>query len=295
LKSYNVIGYSIIALTCAAGAALAPPAWGPLVGASVAVAYLFLIWFFGGLYLSDVMHMGIAHKTLDYRPGFVKLITVFWNTAGIYINPTTWVNRHRHHHAFSDHVGDPNKLSEDGFWKTLYLCLFPYPCRSNLAKDEILKSGVLRLTSTLSFEIFSQFSSYALLWLLARDWKYALMLWLTVRVFALWVNMIQNYWTHDRRFGTRRYDDDDDNAMNLGDWLPVTASFSASLQNNHHHFPHFMRTSHDDREYDFGLITVRAMMAMGLVKPSSSGAKIPAGIVLQGRSLPVRQTSHVGP
>ena len=93
--------------------------------------------------------------------------------------------------------------------------------------------------------------------------------------------MIQNYWTHDRRFGTRRYFDEHDNAMNLGEWLPVTASFSASLQNNHHHFPHFLRTSHEKGEYDFGFITVRAMKFLGLVEASPTGVQIPETISLQ--------------
>jgi fatty-acid desaturase len=93
--------------------------------------------------------------------------------------------------------------------------------------------------------------------------------------------MIQNYWTHDQRFGTRRYIDEHDNAMNLGEWLPVTASFSASLQNNHHHYPHFLRTSHDEEEYDFGLITVRVMKVLGLVEASSTGGQKPEGISLQ--------------
>src|SRR5258708_38475305 len=93
--------------------------------------------------------------------------------------------------------------------------------------------------------------------------------------------MVQNYWTHDRRFGTRRYADEHDNAMNLGEWLPVTASFSASLQNNHHHFPRFLRTSHDENEYDFGLMTVRLIKAIGLVDGSSSGNQKPEGIPLQ--------------
>lgn len=92
-------------------------------------------------------------------------------------------------------------------------------------------------------------------------------------------DMVQNYWTHDRRFGKRRYPNEHDNAMNLGEWLSVTASFSASLQNNH--FPHFLRTSHDSTEYDFGFLTVRAMKSMRLVKASSSGAQKPEGIALQ--------------
>ena len=280
MKSYNLIGYALIALTLLGGALLAPADWGPLVGLAVAFVYLILIWFFGGLYLSDIIHMGIAHKTLDYRPAFITLVVLLWNTAGIYINPTTWVNRHRHHHAFSDHSGDPNKLDDDGFWKTMYLCIFPYACKSNLARDPIFQSWSFRLVSNPYFAVFSQFSSYGVLWLLVRDWKYALMLWWAVRVFALWINMIQNYWTHDRRFGRRLYDDPGDNAVNLDEWLPVTASFSASLQNNHHHFPHFMRTSHDSQQYDLGLLTVRVMKRMGLVKASSSGAQMPKGIPL---------------
>lgn len=280
MKIYNVIGSSLIGLTCLGGALLAPDGWTPLLGAGVAFLYLVFIWFMGGLYLSDVLHMGIAHKTLDYRPAFIKFVVIFWNLVGIYINPTTWINRHRHHHAFSDHNGDPNKLDEDGFWRTLYLCLFPYPCKSNLVKDPIFSSRTFRLVSNPYFATLSQFTSFGIFWLAVRDWKYALMLWWGVRVFALWINMIQNYWTHDQRFGKRQYQDEHDNAMNLGEWLPVTASFSASLQNNHHHFPHFARTSHAEDEYDFGLLTVQVMKKMGLVKPSHTGAQMPEGIRL---------------
>jgi sn-1 stearoyl-lipid 9-desaturase len=281
MKIYNVTGYSLIAIHVLASGLAAPKEWGFLIGAAIGLLYLIFIWFFGGLYLSDVIHMGIAHKTLAYKEWFIKFITVFYNTTGIYINPTTWVNRHRHHHAFSDHANDPNKRAEDGFWRTMYLCLFPYECKSNLAQDAILRSWPLRLVSSSSFAVFSQISSYGLLWLVVRDWRYALVLWWSVRFFALWINMMQNYWTHDRRFGKRRYADEHDNAMNLDEWLPVTASFSASLQNNHHHFPRFLRTSHESTEYDFGFLTVRAMKAMRLVKATASGAQKPEGIALQ--------------
>jgi len=281
MRIYNVTGYSLIATHLIASGFAAPSKWGFVYGMLGGLAYLIFIWFFGGLYLSDVMHMGIAHKTLDYRVWFIKTVSVFYNIAGIYVNPKTWVNRHRHHHAFSDHDGDPNKLDDDGFRRTLYLCLFPYPCKSNLAKDPILQTWPFRLTSSRYFGVLSQISSFALLWLLTRDWKYTLVLWGSVRIFALWINLVQNYWTHDRRFGTRRYQEERDNAMNLGEWLPVTASFSASLQNNHHHFPHFLRTSHIPGEYDFGFLTVRAMKAMGLVRATPSGGQKPEGILLQ--------------
>ena len=102
---------------------------------------------------------------------------------------------------------------------------------------------------------------------------------LGTRLFALWVNMIQNYWTHDRRFGYRRYDDEHDNAMNIGDWLPVMATFSACWQNNHHHYPHLLRTTHGPGEFDFGYMTVRVMAALGLVKPSGTGKDKPSDVL----------------
>jgi stearoyl-CoA desaturase (delta-9 desaturase) len=225
--------------------------------------------------------MGIAHRALDYRPWFIQAITLLNSIVGVHVNPTTWVDRHRHHHAFSDRPGDPNRHAEDGFWKTTHLCLVPYPCPGNLATDAILRTPIMRLVSAPSFALAAQAGSYVLLGLMVGDWRYALGLWIGVRVVALWVNLIQNYWTHDRRFGTRRYPDEDDNAMNVGEWLPVTATFGACLQNNHHHFPGFLRTSHDPREYDRGFMTVRAMKALGLVQATASGARMPEGIALR--------------
>src|SRR5258706_9659726 len=275
MKIYNGTAYSLIILHGLLCVLAAPPGWSIWFGVAVGFAYLLFIWFVGGLYLSNVLHMGIAHKTLAYKKWFVQLLTLSYSSAGIWVNPIEWVNRHRHHHAFSDHTGDPNKLASDGFWRTLYLSFFPYECKSKLAGDAILKTLPFRLVSNPYFAVFSQFSSFALVWLVVRDWKYALVLWWGGRFLGIWVNMIQNYWTHDRRYGTRRYADEDDNAMNISEWLPVTATFSSSLQNNHHHYPNFLRNSHDQSEYDFGFMTVRAMKALGLFSPTAAGGPKP--------------------
>jgi stearoyl-CoA desaturase (delta-9 desaturase) len=231
-----------------------------------------------GLYLADVLHLGIAHRSLDYKEWFIKIVTVTNNTFGLYVDPIGWVNRHRLHHKYSDHPGDPNKLSSDGFWRTLYLCVVPYQCTENLSKDKILQSWSFRLVSNNVFAIFSQVFSFSLLWLIARDLKFALAMWAGMRIFALWVNMIQNYWTHTRIYGYRRYEDVHDNAMNIGEWLPVTATFSACLQNNHHHYPSLLRLSHDKSEYDFGFATIKFMKSLGLVKASARGTIIPEDI-----------------
>jgi fatty-acid desaturase len=281
MRIYNVVGYSLLIIYTVACLYFAPPHLGPWTGLLIGAAYLVWCWFAGGLYLSSVIHMGITHGALAYKEWFVKGVTVVNNVFGIYVNPVTWVNRHRLHHTFSDHVGDPNKLAADGFWRTMYLCLFPYQAVANVARDPILKSWTFRVVSNPVFAVTVQAVNFWLLWLLVRDVIFAAVIWLGTRVFALWVNMIQNFWTHDRRFGYRRHPDEHDNAMNIGDWLPVTATFSACLQNNHHHHPGFLRLSHDESEYDFGFTTVKIMKALGLVEATRKGAEVPSDVPLK--------------
>ena len=274
MRIYNIIGCGIIVAYVATCMAWAPAHLGPWAGLGVGAAYLIACWFTAGLYLSCVIHMGVTHRALDYKEWFVKAVTVMNNTFGVYIDPVSWVNRHRLHHTFADHPGDPNKLASDGFWKTMYLCVFPYKTTMNVANDPILKTWPFRMVSHPVFAVAAQVFNFWLLAVLVRDFRFAAAIWLLTRVFALWVNMVQNYWTHDRRWGYRRYDDED-NAMNIGDWLPVTATFSACLQNNHHHSPGLLRLSHDDSEYDFGFVAVKVMKALGLVRASQTGAELP--------------------
>jgi fatty-acid desaturase len=280
VKIYNFWGYLIILAYAAACMYSAPAQLGPWKGLLIGAAYFIFCWFLAGLYLADVLHMGIAHRALDYQEWFIKAVTILNNTLGIYVDPIAWVNRHRLHHKHADHPGDPNKLDGDGFWRTLYLCLMPYRCQENLAGDRILQSRTFRIVASPFFAIPVQVFSFYLLWKVARDLKFAAVMWVLMRIFALWVNMIQNYWTHTRDFGYRRYRDEEDNAMNIGEWLPVTATFSACLQNNHHHYPGLLRLSHDRSEYDFGFLTVKVMKFLGLVVATRTGAEIPKDVPL---------------
>ncbi len=276
MKIYSTIGYLTILLYLLACTYTAPT---PLMGALLGAAYLIFCWFLGGLYLADVLHLGIAHRSLDYQVWFIKAVTIVNNTFAIYVDPIAWVNRHRLHHKNADHDGDPNKLAGDGFWRTMYLCVMPYRCVEDLATDDICKSLTFRVTASPIYAIVAQAFSFCLLWKLAGSLKFALVMWFGVRIFALWVNMIQNYWTHTRGFGYRRYRDDD-NAMNVGEFLPVTATFSACLQNNHHHYPGLLRLSHNDSEYDFGFLTVKVMKSLGLVNATPRGETIPKDVPL---------------
>jgi fatty-acid desaturase len=115
VKIYNVTGYLIVFLYTLACMYSAPAHLGPWTGLLIGAAYFLFCWFFGGLYLADILHLGIAHRSLDYKDWFIKAVTVVNNAFAIYVNPITWVNRHRLHHKNSDHDGDPNKVSGDGF------------------------------------------------------------------------------------------------------------------------------------------------------------------------------------
>lgn len=280
MRVYNFAGYLLILAYALCCVYFAPPPLGPWAGLLIGAGYFVACWFVGGVYLSCVVHMGIAHRALDYEGWFVKTLTVVNNAFGVYVNPVSWVNRHRLHHKHSDHPGDPNKLASDGFWRTLYLCLVPYECNANMATDEIFDSWSFRLVSNGWFAVIAQAFNFALLWLLVGDLRFASVIYFGFRIFALWINMVQNYWTHDRRFGYRRYDDERDNAMNIGEWLPVTATFSASLQNNHHHSPGLLRLSHEEWEYDLGFMSVKAMRALGLVRATKQGAALPRDVPL---------------
>jgi len=279
MRTYNAVGYALLTLHALVSAFLARRNW---VSAEAS-------WSVGSISCSSgwwpasicLRSCTWASRIGARVQGMVRQsTTLLCNAVAIYVNPRSWVNRHRHHHAFSDRDGDPNKLGNDGFWKTLYLCLFPYRCQFDLARDPIFETWPMRLAASPAFAVAAQLSSFAFIWGLVSDWVYALALWCSVRLVGLWTNMVQNYWTHDRRFGARRYHDDD-NAMNIGDWLPIMATFSACLQNNHHHHPHFLRLSHSPDEYDFGFQVVRLMKRLGLVRPSNAGARLPAGLELK--------------
>src|ERR1700722_17798188 len=145
MKTYNLIGYSIILLYMLTCTYFAPVHFGPWIGMLIAAAYFIFCWFMGGLYLADVLHLGIAHRSLDYKVWFIKAVTVVNNVFGLYVDPIAWGNLHRLHHKNADHDGDPNKVSGDGFWRTFYLCLMPYQCNDNLATDEVLRSRTFRV------------------------------------------------------------------------------------------------------------------------------------------------------
>jgi stearoyl-CoA desaturase (delta-9 desaturase) len=280
-RAGHVVGYVLLVLHAAVSVFLAPASLGPWKGLLFGTFYMLMLWLIMGVFVSDILHLGISHRALDFTGWFSQAVALSQNLIGVYVNPIMWVRRHRLHHIHSDRDGDPNKLPSDDVWKMLYKAFFPVKAQTPEPPDAILATWPFRLVSTDAFAIFSQVSSYAFLWLLVRDWKYALGLWISVRLISLWGYLIINYWSHDRRFGPRRYDEDDNDTVNIPYWLPITLTFSGCWHNNHHHSPHLLRMTHDESEYDLGLMSVRVFKKLGLVKASPTGTRLPPDIPLR--------------
>jgi len=122
-------------------------------------------------------------------------------------DPIAWVNRHRLHHKHADHPGDPNKLSGDGFWRTLYLCVDAISMQRQLAGEEDFK--VSDFSNRCAPVFCNTCASLQLLCLMEVGWRSEVCaggMWVGIRIFATVGKLIQNYWTHTRNFGYRRYD-----------------------------------------------------------------------------------------
>ena len=105
MKSYNAVGSAIILFYGLGCMATAPAALGPWLGLLVGASYFLGCWFLAGVYLADVLHLGVAHRALDFKPWFIKAVTWANNLLGVYVGPTDWVNRHRLHHKLGPALG----------------------------------------------------------------------------------------------------------------------------------------------------------------------------------------------
>ena len=80
MRIYNVTGYLIILCYMLACMYSAPTHLGPWIRMLIGAVYFIFCWFLGGLYLADVLHLGIAHRSLDYKEWFIKAVAVVNNT-----------------------------------------------------------------------------------------------------------------------------------------------------------------------------------------------------------------------
>jgi len=68
MQRYNLIGYAILIVYVAACMWAAPAHIGPWWGLVIGLVYMTVFWFLAGVYLADVLHLGIAHRALNFKP-----------------------------------------------------------------------------------------------------------------------------------------------------------------------------------------------------------------------------------
>ena len=61
MPTCNALGCLFIVLHVLVGGLMSPAGWGFLGGAIGAFVYLLFVWFLAGIYLTDIIHMGVAH------------------------------------------------------------------------------------------------------------------------------------------------------------------------------------------------------------------------------------------
>jgi len=72
MKIYNVTSYLIILLHMLACMNSASSQLGPWAGMLIGGVYFLFGWFLCGLYLADILHLGIAHRSLDFKESLKK-------------------------------------------------------------------------------------------------------------------------------------------------------------------------------------------------------------------------------
>src|SRR5258707_3974661 len=98
MKIYNITGYLIILCYMLACMYFAPAHLGPWTGILIGGVYFIFCWFLGGLYLADVLHLGIVHGALNYKGWFMKAVTIVNNVFGLFVDPIGWGDCHPFHH-----------------------------------------------------------------------------------------------------------------------------------------------------------------------------------------------------
>ncbi len=86
MKSYNAVGYAIVAVYASACMVFAPTGSGSLLGLAIGALYFIVFWYLAGVYLADVLHLGIAHRSLNYADWFTKTVTIVNNLFEVYVD-----------------------------------------------------------------------------------------------------------------------------------------------------------------------------------------------------------------
>lgn len=238
------------------------------VAIAVAVG-LYLIRMFA---ITAFYHRYFSHRS--YRVGRVAqfVMAVIGCTAG-QRGPIWWAGHHREHHLTSDTPADPHSPLFKGFLRShtgWFLTRGSFATLDGRVRD-LLRFPELRWLERFEWVPFVALAGlvFALGAWLEAAWpglgtsgpQMLVVGFFTSTVAVYHATYSTNSVAH--RFGSRRFDTDDDSRNNP--WVALV-TLGEGWHNNHHHYPASARHGLTEREVDLTWLGIRAMRAVGLAR-----------------------------
>ncbi|MDC8012093.1 acyl-CoA desaturase [Tahibacter soli] len=248
----------------------------------------FALWTALALYAVRMFAItGFYHRYFSHRAfrtsRALQFAFALVGAASVQRGPLWWAAHHRNHHRHADTEHDPHSPRRLGFWRShVGWFLTRRGFRTDFDRiPDLARYPELRLLDR--YDVFVPIALATGLFVLG-GWlerhhpasgtsAAQLLIWgffvSTVVLFHATVTI--NSLAH--RYGTRRFDTDDDSRNNV--WLALI-TFGEGWHNNHHHFPGSARQGFAWWEFDLTYCGLRALAAMGLVwdlKPVPAGLR----------------------
>jgi stearoyl-CoA desaturase (delta-9 desaturase) len=233
------------------------------------VAYFAFCWLCVATYVSVILHRCLAHRAVFLPQWFCEGVMAFTSTFILYVNPRVWVAEHRLHHAHSDTDEDPDKKPGWSLLKFISWSLLnpAGPDDEHIAKitrEPLLNTPLMRLYSNPKAGVVFQLgTSWILPYALTGAFWPSFGMWWGIRLGGIIVKSIQGYFAHNKAYGYRNFETDDQ-SVNCNGWFATFMSAGESLQNNHHARPTSPIHAFKTGERDFGYVLVWFYKQLGL-------------------------------
>ncbi|MFT5081870.1 MAG: stearoyl-CoA desaturase (delta-9 desaturase) [Planctomycetota bacterium] len=230
-------------------------------------------------------HRYFSHRSFQTSRAMQFVFALLGATA-IQRGPIWWASHHRAHHKLADKPEDVHSPARHGFlWSHIgwIVSRTNFKPRFELVQD-LLRFPELRfldrfdiLIPVLSvFGFFGLGAGLAGLGVDTSGWQMVIWGFSISTVITHHITFSINSVAH--RYGTRRYDTDDDSRNN---WLLSLLTFGEGWHNNHHRYQASARQGFQWWELDISYYVLRLMAALGLVWRLTP---VPPRVIAQGRN-----------
>ncbi|BAY08515.1 fatty acid desaturase [Calothrix sp. NIES-2098] len=247
--------------------------WGKPIGV-VDIAVFLGMWFLTSVGITVGYHRYFTHRAFQAHP-IVRILLVILGSTGAEGPVLSWVANHRHHHRYSDEVGDTHSPHLHGtgwrnqlygfwhahlWWKVEYDYPNPLYYAPELLRDKtICKLNQLYFVWVILGLVFPAVVAF----ILTGNWIGTWYGFLWGGVIRLYLGQ-QTTWCINsicHLFGTRAFDTKEKSTNNL--WLALP-TFGESWHNNHHAFQNSAKFGLQWWQIDIGYWVIVALQSLGL-------------------------------